>query len=418
MYTRHIQTPVVDALRDTSVVVLNGARQTGKSTFCQQLIKDKLFNAQYVTFDDPTALSAAHADPGAFIEGLPSQVVLDEVQRVPGLFLTIKRFVDRDRKGRRFILTGSADVMTLPKVSESLAGRSEVHQLWPLSQGEIRGCQPNFLNALTAEHAPFKASRASWDSMVKMMGVGGYPETVRRSSEERREKWFQAYITAILQKDIRELANIEGLVAIPNVLELIAGRVGSLVNLSDISRISGIPQTTLQRYYALLQHVFLVVHLPAWTPNLEGRVIKAPKVFLNDTGLLCHLRGESIESLRKDRNRAGAVFENFVVMEVIKQLSWSDLSLKPYHFRTHKGQEVDMVLESRKKQLYGIEVKTSSSVENKDFKGLRHLRDMQPKKFAKGIVLYTGDQQIKFQDNLYAVPASALWTEQAATDNP
>jgi len=245
--------------------------------------------------------------------------------------------------------------------------------------------------------------------MVKMMSVGGYPEMLGRSSEARREKWFQSYINAILQKDIRELANIEGLVEIPNVLELIAGRVGGLVNLSDTSRISGIPHSTLQRYYALLQQVFLVVHLPAWTPNLEGRVIKAPKVFLNDTGLLCHLRGESIESLRKDRN--GAIWENFVVMEIIKQLSWSKLSLKPYHFRTHKGQEVDSVLESREKQLYGIEVQTCSSVESKDFKGLRHLRDMQPKKFSKGIVLYTGDQMIQFQDNLYAVPASALWTE-------
>lgn len=414
MYARHIQAPVIEALRDTSVIVINGARQTGKSTFCQQLIKDQLFHAQYVTFDDPTALAAAHVDPGAFIEGLPLQVVLDEVQRVPGLFLTIKRFVDRDRKGRRFILTGSTDVMTLPKMSESLAGRSEVHHLWPLSQGEIRRCQSNFLKTLTTEPSLFTTLPVSWDSMVKMMCVGGYPETLGRSSEARREKWFQSYINAILQKDIRELANIEGLVEIPHVLELIAGRVGGLVNLSDISRISGIPHSTLQRYYALLQHVFLVVHLPAWTPNFEGRVIKAPKVFLNDTGLLCHLRGESFESLRKDRNGAGSILENFVVMEIIKQLSWSELSLKPYHFRTHKGQKVDIVLESRKKQLYGIEIKTSSSVESKDFKGLRHLRDMQPKKFVKGIVLYAGDQMVQFQDNLYAVPVSALWTESEA----
>ena len=279
MFTRHIRKTVMEALGDTSVVVINGARQTGKSTFCQQLIKDELFNAPYITFDDPTALSAAKSDLGAFIEGLPAHVVLDEVQRIPELLLTIKRFVDQDRKRRRFLLTGSANVMTLPKVSESLAGRSEVHFLWPLSQSEIRGQQSHFLKSLIAEPSQFKTSRTSWNSVVKMMGVGGYPETVGRSSEARREKWFQSYINAILQKDIRELANIEGLVELPNVLELIAGRVGGLVNLSDIARISGIPHTTLQRYYALLQHVFLVVHLPAWTPNLEGRVVKAPKVF-------------------------------------------------------------------------------------------------------------------------------------------
>jgi len=411
MYTRHIQPSLLAALHDTSVIVLNGARQTGKSTLCQQMIKAELMNAQYVTFDDLTALSAAKSDPAAFLEDLNPRVVLDEVQRVPEVFLPIKRLVDRDRKGRRFILTGSADVLTLPKVSESLAGRSEVHHLWPLSQDEIQGQVSTFLTILTSGHSSFKTSGTSWETIVTRMRVGGYPEPLARASEARQEKWFASYINAILQKDIRELANIEGFVQLPNLLELIAGRVGSIVNFADLSRTSGIPQTTLQRYYTLLRQVFLVVHLPAWTPNFEGRVIKAPKVFFNDAGILCHLRGESIGSLRHDRNRAGAIFENFAVMEIIKQLSWSELSLKPYHFRTHKGQEVDLVLEGRTKQLYGVEVKTSSSVTSQDFKGLRYLREMHPKKFTKGVVLYTGDQVIKFEDNLYAVPVSALWAK-------
>ncbi|MCP4369449.1 MAG: ATP-binding protein [Deltaproteobacteria bacterium] len=409
MYTRHIQKSVVEALNDTSVVVINGARQTGKSTFCEQLIKDNLFKAQYVTFDDPTALSAAQSDPGAFIEGLKKHVVLDEIQRVRGLLLTIKKFVDQDRKGIRFILTGSADVMTLPKVSESLAGRIEVHNLWPLSIGEIQGCQSSFLKTLISEEVDFQTSNYTWNDLTKMMGVGGYPEALKRPSEVRREKWFKSYINSILQKDIRELANIDGLVEIPNVLELIAGRVGGILNLSDLSRLSGIPSTTMQRYYALLQHVFLVKHIPAWRPNLEGRVVKAPKVFLNDTGLLCYLRGEGADSFLKYRDGAGPILENFVVMEIIKQLSWSDISLKPYHFRTHKGVEVDIVLESRKKQLYGIEVKTSSSVRSKDFKGLKYLKDLKPENFKKGVLFYTGNQVIKFGENLYAVPMSTLW---------
>lgn len=411
MYERHIQKSVIEALNDTSVVVINGARQTGKSTFCQQLIKDKLFKAQYVTFDDPTALSAAQSDPGAFIEGLSKHVVLDEIQRVRGLLLTIKKFVDQDRKGRRFVLTGSADVMTLPKVSESLAGRIEVHNLWPLSIGEIQGHKSSFLKTLISDDVDFKTSSCTWNNLTKTMGVGGYPEALQRPSEARREKWFKSYINSILQKDIRELANIEGLVEIPNVLELIAGRVGGILNLSDLSRLSGIPNTTMQRYYALLQHVFLITHLPAWRPNLEGRVIKAPKVFLNDTGLLCYLRGEGAGSFLKNRNGAGPILENLVVMEIIKQLSWSDISLKPYHFRTHKGIEVDIVLESRKKQLYGIEVKTSSSVSKKDFKGLRHLKELKPKAFEKGVIFYTGNQIMKFEDKLYALPISTLWLE-------
>lgn len=412
MYSRYIQKTIVEALNDTSVVVINGARQTGKSTFCQQIIKDEIFKAQYVTFDDPTALSAAQSDPGAFIEGLKNYVVLDEVQRVPGLLLTIKKFVDRDRIGRRFILTGSADVMTFPRVSESLAGRIEVHNLWPLSQVEIQGRRSSFLKTIISKEADFKPSSYSWNDLTKAMGLGGYPEVLKRPSETRREQWFKSYINSILQKDIRELANIDGLVEIPNVLELIAGRVGSTLNLSDVSRLSGIPNTTMQRYYALLQHVFLIIHLSAWRPNLEGRVIKAPKVFLSDTGLLCYLRGERADSFLKDRNGAGSVLENFVVMEIIKQLSWSDISLKPYHFRTHKGCEVDIVLENRKKKLYGIEIKTSSSVSSKDFKGLRYLKNFKPRDFVRGVVLYTGDQVIKFEDKLSAVPISTLWSEQ------
>lgn len=411
MYKRHIQDSVISALQDTPVIVINGARQTGKSTFCHQVIKDGLFKAQYMTFDDPTALSAAQSDPGAFIEGLEPHVVLDEVQRVPALLLSIKKFVDQDRKNRRFILTGSADVMTLPKISESLAGRIEIHDLWPLSKCELEGHRSNFLNILVSEKVGFKSSKTSWNDIVKMLYLGGYPEAVKRTTAARREKWFQSYINSILQKDIRELANIEGLNEIPNVLELIAGRVGGLLNLSDIARVAGIPNTTLKRYYALLRHVFLIVHLPAWTPNLEGRIIKAPKVFINDTGLLCYLRGEGADSFLKNRTGAGSIFENFVVMEIIKQLSWSDIVLRPYHFRSHKGQEVDIVLENRKKQLYGIEVKTTSSVDNNDFKGLSYLQDLKPKNFMKGIVLYTGDQVIKFADKLYAVPVSALWAD-------
>ncbi len=411
MYPRYIQPVLVNAFRDTPVIVLNGARQTGKSTLCQELIAQNRIPAHYVTFDDPTALSAAQGDPVAFLEGLSDWVVMDEVQRMPELFPFIKRVVDRNRKTRRFLLTGSADVMVLPQISESLAGRSEVHHLWPLSQGEILGRASTFLVRLTAESSTFNVSNTPWVDLVRLMVMGGYPEPLGRDSERRREAWFGSYINAILQKDIRELANIEGLVHIPRLLDLIAGRVGNIVNLADISRVASIPQSTLQRYYALLQQVMLVVQLPAWTPNREGRVAKAPKVFLNDTGLLCYLRGEGMGSLQQNRTSAGPILENFVVMEIIKQLSWSDVSLRPYHFRTHKGQEVDLVLESRKKEVYGLEVKTAMSVESSDFKGLRYLKKGNPSKFRKGVVLYTGEQIIKFEKDLFAVPISALWAK-------
>ena len=411
MFHRHITQPIVEDLEDTPVIVLNGARQTGKSTLCLQLIDQEVFRAQLVTLDDPTTLAAAQSDSIGFLEGLPAHLVVDEVQRAPKLFLCIKKLVDQDRNSRRFILTGSADVMTFPKVADSLAGRIEVHNLWPLSQGELLGRRSAFLAALTSKDHKFQQSASSWSDILKAINAGGYPEVVQRRTEARREKWFASYLNAVLQKDIRDLANIEGLTQIPNILQLIATRVGSTINMSDIARLSGIKNTTLQRYVALLEHVFLVVKIPAWTPNAEGQFVKSPKIYLSDTGLLCHLSGENADSLSDNRSTAGRFLENFVLMEVIKQLSWSDEYLKPYHFSVHKGAEVDLVLENRRKHLFGIEIKASASLNEQDFKGLKSLAHLAADKFQKGIILYTGEQVLAFGENLYAVPLSNLWEQ-------
>ena len=408
MYNRFILQPIREALEDTSVIVINGARQTGKSTLCHQLIDSQVINARMVTFDDPTTLAAAQSDPLGFLEELGDQVILDEIQRAPDLYLSIKKLVDMDRKGKRFILTGSADVMTLPKVADSLAGRIEILNLWPLSQGELTNTIPAFLSALTSQESKFKREPTPWRDLVHHIAVGGYPEANAREKESRRSKWFESYLLAVMQKDIRDIAKIEGLTQIPNVLQLISTRVGSTINMSDIARLSGIKNTTLQRYTSLLEKVFLIVKVPAWTPNAEGQFVKSPKIYLNDTGLLCHLRGENEESLLVDKSMAGAFMENYVVMEIIKQLSWSDQFLQVYHFSMHKGAEVVIVLEDRKKQLYGIEIKAASTLKEKDFKGLQRLSKLAKNKFKKGIVLYTGQEVLKFGDNLLAVPISNL----------
>lgn len=357
-------------------------------------------------------MAAAQADPLGFLQDLSIHAIIDEVQRAPQLFLSIKKLVDENRKERRLILTGSTDVMTLPQVADSLAGRIEIHNLWPLSQSEIRGKRSEFLHTLIAAEGRFESKKAGWKDIIAAICAGGYPEALQRESEGRRSKWFESYISAVLQKDIKNLANIEGMTQIPNILQLIGTRVGSTVNLSDIARLSGIKNTTLQRYMALLEHVFLILKIPAWTPNIEGQFVKSPKIFLNDTGLLCHLRGEGFESLTENRTTAGAFLENFIVMEIIKQLSWSDLYFKPYHFSVHRGAEVDLVLEDRKKHLYGIEIKSTASVSQSDFNGLKRLAEIAGKKFQRGIVLYGGDHMIGgFGENLQAVPISALWGE-------
>lgn len=302
--------------------------------------------------------------------------------------------------------------MTLPQVADSLAGRIEIHHLWPLSQTEIQGRSSKFLNTLIAPDGHFQSRKSNRKNIIEAIRAGGYPEALQRETERRKAKWFESYIGAVLQKDIRNLANIEGLTRIPNILQLLGTSVGSTVNLSDIARLSGVKNTTLQRYMALLEHVFLILKIPAWTPNIEGQFVKSPKIFLNDTGLLCHLRGESTDSLMENRTTAGAFLENFIVMEIIKQLSWSDLFLKPYHFSVHSGAEVDLILEDRKKQLYGIEIKSTASVGQYDFKRLKRLSEVAGKKFQRGIVLYGGEHMVVgFGENLQAVPLSAAWSE-------
>lgn len=412
MYKRKISSAIKEALEDTPVILINGARQVGKSTLYKQLMTDGDFKGSAVTLDDPTTLAAATADPLGFLQSQEKHLIIDEVQRAPELFLSIKKLVDEDREERRFLLTGSADVMLLPKVGDSLAGRIEIHHLWPLSQVELRGEKSTFLDILLSNDKRFPDTNSDWKTIIEAICIGGYPESVKRPSASRRSRWFAAYIAAILQKDIRELSNIEGLAQIPNVLQLIAARVGSTVNFSDIARLAGIKNTTLQRYVALLEHIFLILKIPAWTPNVEGQFVKSPKVFLNDTGLLCHLRSEGIDSLVTNRTIAGAFLENFVVMEIIKQLGWSEHGLKPYHFSIHKGVEVDLVLEDQKKRLYAIEIKSTASVQENDFKGLKRLAEIAGDRFEKGIVLYAGEKTLGgfAGKNLYAVPIPALWS--------
>jgi predicted AAA+ superfamily ATPase len=412
MFQRYISSPIMEALKDTPVILINGARQTGKSTLCRQLVEDGTFDGQTMTMDDPTTLASAQADPLGFLQDLSHHVIIDEVQRAPQLFLSIKKLVDEKRKEMRLILTGSADVMTLPQVADSLAGRIEIHYLWPLSQAEILRKRSKFIHTLVAPAGRFQAHRTNWRDIIEAIRAGGYPEALQRESEARKAKWFESYIEAVLQKDIRNLANIEGLIQIPNILQLIGTRVGSTVNLSDIARLSGVKNTTLQRYMALLEHVFLILKIPAWTPNLEGQFVKSPKIFVNDTGLLCHLRGEGVDSLIENRTTVGAFLENFIVMEIVKQLSWSGLFLKPYHFSIHSGAEVDLILEDRKKQLFGIEIKSAASVSQSDFKGLKQLAHIAGKKFQRGIVLYGGNQVLGgFGENLQAVPIPSLWAD-------
>ena len=411
MFNRHIADSLLQALGDTPAVLLNGARQTGKSTLVQSAAVTKP-GRQYLTLDDPGVLAAAKRDPNGFVAGLNTPVTLDEVQHLPELFPVIKAAIDRKREPGRFLLTGSANVMLLPKLSESLAGRLEVLTLWPFSRGETTGVQEDFVDSLFSERpwAKGKVSIPKRDELFEVVLAGGYPPAIARKVGDRRSSWFQSYLMTILQRDIRDLSNVADVTAVPRLLSVVAARVGGLLNFADLSRTLGLPQTTLKRYFALLEATFLVQLLRPWSRNLGQRVIQTPKVYLNDTGLLAHLLGLSVERLAADGTLAGGILENHVLMELRKQAAWSKTRPEYFYWRTASGQEVDIVLENAAGQVVGVEVKASATLSGSDIRGLKALEEAAGKKWLRGVVLYTGTEVIPFAGNLHAVPLPRLWS--------
>ena len=410
MLHRHLTGPLLEALADTPAVLVNGARQTGKSTLVQSA-EVAGQERQYLTFDDPGILAAARRDPNGFVAGLSARVTLDEIQHVPELFSVIKAAIDRNRQTGRFLLTGSANVMLLPKLSESLAGRMEVLTLWPFSQGEIRGVKENFVDTLFSGKSvgwSGKSPAMSWEELLACIVDGGYPPAVARKSAARRDAWFQSYVTTVLQRDIRDLANIADTTAVPRLLSVVAARAGGLLNFADLSRTMALPQTTLKRYFALLEATFLVQLLRPWARNLGQRAIQTPKVYLNDTGLLAHLLGATEDRLKGEGNVAGSVLENFVLMELRKQCAWSATLPELFYWRTVSGREVDVVLEDRTGKVVGVEVKAAATLGSNDVSGLQALASAVGKNWVRGVVLYAGAEIIPFSANLHGVPINRL----------
>jgi predicted AAA+ superfamily ATPase len=403
MLRRHVTEALAAALRDTPVVLLVGPRQAGKSTLAQTLVPPD----RYVTLDEATTLAAAQRDPTGFLSHFTELTVIDEVQRAPDLLLAVKVAVDRRRRPGRFLLTGSANVLVVPRVSESLAGRMELLTLYPLSQGEIEDRREGFLGAVFADRLPKAPSPPDRTEIARRILRGGFPDAYGRPAARRR-RWFASYVTAVLERDVRELAHIEKLTAMPDLLTLLASRTASLLNLADIGRGIGLPYATLQRYMALLQTTFLVRLMPAWATNLGSQVTKAPKVAFVDTGLAGALLQLTEGRLLGEPVLWGGLLENFVGLELLKQASWHPDPPQLFHFRTPKGAEVDLVLE-RNGHVVGVEVRSTQTVTAGDFKGLKALAEVAGRRFHRGLVLYLGRQAVAFGPNLQAVPLTALW---------
>lgn len=403
LYPRYLRSRVEKALTDTPVVLIHGPRQSGKTTLARLLGDERKF--AYFTFDDDVQRALAQADPVGYVADLPKRAVLDEVQRVPELFTSLKAELDGQREPGRFIITGSANMLLVPK----LAGRMEILRLHPLSQAELAGIHSSFLSML------FKASFQTGSSgqrlgmeLAERVVAGGYPGALARTASRRRMAWYRDYLDTLIQRDIRDLARISALDELPRLLTLAAGQTACLVNISELAAPFQVSRPTIREYMTLLSRIFLLEELPPWHGNLMKRLIKTPKLHFGDTGLACTLLGLDAKKLWKDRAVLGRLLETFVYQELRRHASWQEESIIFSHFRDKDKVEIDVVLESRGR-VAGVEVKAAATVTNDDFKGLRKLQDAVKEKFAAGVVLYDGGAVVPFGNNLYAVPISILW---------
>jgi predicted AAA+ superfamily ATPase len=405
LFPRFAAELVTTALKDTPVVMVTGPRQCGKTTLVRDLIAS---NREFITLDDDTVLASARSDPTGLVRGL-NRTTIDEVQRAPDLLRAIKRSVDDDRRAGRFLLTGSANILTLPQVSESLAGRMEIVSLLPLSQTEIRRRKPTFLKSAFEGKLGKPAEMMIGDDLVQTVLIGGYPEMLRRRDPKRRQAWARDYVKAIVQRDVRDIAEVEKLEQMPRLLQILAHHSGQLTNFTQVGGQIGFDDKTTRKYVSILEQLFLVRRVEPWFRNQLKRLVKTPKLHFLDSGLLGTLLRATAEQVARDRSIFGTLLETFVFSEVLKQASWLDESCAVYHYRDKDQDEVDLVIEAGDGALVGIEIKASATVNAGDFKGLRKLAAASERDFRLGLVLYDGTRAVPFGERLFAAPIPCLW---------
>ena len=408
MIDRSARSLVIEALADTPVVLVMGARQVGKSTLVRSIASSE-HPATIISLDDTNVRDAAERDPRGFISDIRGPVVIDEIQRVPDLVLEIKDSLERDRSPGRFLLTGSANLLRSRRITETLTGRVDIIRLWPLAQHEINGGQGGFVDALLRGEPPrITGAPRGRDAFAEVVTNGGYPEP-RLRSDRGRNRWFASYLTTTLERDIRDIADLNRDEELPRLFQLLAARSAQLANWSAISRELGIADKTVATYTGLLEAIFLVQRIPAWRPSFLQRVLHAPKVYITDSGLLCHLLGADATRVATNDRVTGIALETFVGVEVIKQAQLSADVPRVFHFRDRDGSEVDLILETRAGEIAAIEVKAAQSVATADLRGLRKIRDHARARFTAGVVLYTGEDTVHLDDRIWAVPISGLW---------
>lgn len=409
LISRHAHQAVEAALSDTRVVVVLGARQVGKSTLLEQVASAEGAGRRVMTLDDQALRASAVADPAGFVATLDTPVAIDEIQRVPELMTEIKLRVDRDQTPGQFAITGSANLLEMKQVKDSLAGRAEYLRLHPFSQGELVGRRESFIPDLFESRFPeVSDAPVGRRAYVGILAKGGYPE-IQGRAVTRRPRFFESYIEGILDHDLSTLGDVADRAAVGRLLQALGALSGGELNIEGLSSSLGTPATTIRRHVDLLETLFLVRRLPAWSSNLLARTIKRPKVHVADTGLLAHLIGADERRIETDLGLGGMFFETFVATELQRQASWSDDRPAFFHFRDRDQREVDVVIERRDGSIIAIEVKAAATVHERDFRGLDHLRSKLGRRFRAGVLLYAGANTVSFGDRLAAAPISGLW---------
>jgi uncharacterized protein len=403
---RLIEPRLEEALSDSPVVLIHGARQSGKTTVARKVGASRGYS--YLTFDDDAARNAAIADPIGFVAELPERVILDEVQRVPGLFTSLKVAVDRERVPGRFLLTGSSNILMVPSLTDSLAGRLETVRLYPFAQCEIEGSPPSFIDTLFSGVFGTRPFERLGRNLSSRIVAGGFPAALARTTESRRAAWYQSYVQTVLTRDVLDLMRVDSLDVLPKLLALTAGQTARLLNFTDLCGPFQLSRPTIRQYVRLLEQLFLIDELQPWFTNQLNRLIKTPKLHIGDTGIAAALLEIGTDDVLDDRPFLGQLLESFIYRELKAQASAMIRPVRLYHFRDKDSYEVDYVLESGRKYA-GVEVKASSTVTSSDFAGLRRLAGAAPDRFAAGVLLYDGEIQASFGEKLFAVPIRALW---------
>ena len=440
-YPRYIERRLNEALQDSPAVLIHGPRQCGKTTLAQFMYAPDYFmwgddsltwgedrfiwgasqkhrDYSYISFDDEVTRNGAQSDPMGFAADLPKRVILDEVQRVPELFAALKMEVDRRRTPGRFILTGSTNVLLIPTLADSLAGRLQIVRLHPLAQAELAveagsdlamPAHSGFLDTLFGNGFKIGQTERLGQQLIERILAGGFPAALMRPTARRRANWYRDYVTTLVQRDVRDMARIRALDVLPRLLRAAASQTARLYNLSDLASPFQLSRPAIGDYITLLERLFLLDRLPPWHSNRLNRLVKTPKLHLGDTGLAAALIGVGAGALATDRPLLGQLLETFVLQELRRQASWRDAPVEFFHFRDKDGAEVDIVMELGAKAVAGVEVKAAATVTAADFRGLRKLANAAGEHFTCGVVLYDGEISTRFGNRLYAVPLRRMW---------